>query len=145
MYIYIYINIFYFICIYQYFLCLHSLYSYSATRNTYLSLHLPLLSTFFSCSSYLVSKISEMRPQIFICTTKMNELGLRRSLNDDTRDPSLYAFHFSHLIPHITCTCEKSWKLVKDPCRIRTRRKTHFKLYVIESFAYYETKLKILI
>ena len=40
-----------------------------------------------------------------ICTTKTNELGLRRGLvrvaeqrkeNDDTRDTSLYAFHSSH-------------------------------------------------
>ena len=60
--IYIYMNIFYFICIYQYLLCLDSLYSCSATYNSYLSLHLPLLSIFFSCSSCLVSKISEQIP-----------------------------------------------------------------------------------
>ena len=60
--IYIYMNIFYFICIYQYFSCLHSLYSCLATHNSYLSLHLPLLSFFFSCSSSLVSKINEERP-----------------------------------------------------------------------------------
>ena len=138
MYIYIYILIFFILYVYINISCAFIL--FIAIR--------PLATPTFPSTSpfyHLVSKISETRPQIFICTTKMNELGLRRSLNDDTRDPSLYAFHFSHLIPHITCTCEKSRKLVKDPCRIRTRRKTHFKLYVIESFAYYETKLKILI
>ena len=43
-YIYIYMNILYFIRICQCFSCIHSLYSCSATHNTYLSLPLPLLS-----------------------------------------------------------------------------------------------------
>ena len=83
-YICIHMNILYFIRIYQYFSCLHSFHSCSVTHNTYFSLPLPLLSIFSAAAlrgEILMSGLENKWKAIDfspICTTKTNELGLRR-------------------------------------------------------------------
>ena len=83
-------NILYFISIYQYFWCLHSLYSCSACSATTPTFPSPSpFYQFFSpekalkgeiLMSGLKNKWIEAIDFFSICTTKTNELGLRRGL-----------------------------------------------------------------
>ena len=64
----------YFIRIYQYFSCLHSLYRSSATHSAYLPL--PLLSNFFSCSSQRRIDINVIFHLTIISGFQLNRSGL---------------------------------------------------------------------